>query len=286
MNTYILIALTFLTLPFVVNAVIQAAQRRHHLGRMGSVLALLALGGPLFALVYSAGSAVPFVIANAVIALLLGGVIFAVEFRATPRNLRYSMGLTGMLIGGMLLSFLLVTSIVIGPTSVGTEITAITPGDTVVLTGNVQANTTSDEDGSTGVNSPETVLERPPELDQPEEEAQIFESTPATEQPPRRETMLVPSPTPTRAPLQYDVPTYAQELGLEPVCDVSTKTNLNIRSGPGTNHEVLTSVVASTRLSVMGTNDVGDWLEVRYQGLNGWVSSDFVLGLSTCVNLD
>ncbi len=285
MNTYLLIALTFLTLPFVVNAVIQAAQRRHRLGRTGSVLALLALGGPLFALVYSAGSAAPFVIANAVIALLLGGVIFAVEFRATPRNLRYSMGLTGMLIGGMLLSFLLVTSIVANPASTNTENATVAVRGNLVLTANGQANTGNGSSSPVG-NTADTAHESVSELNLSEEPTPISENTSVIEQPPRRETMPMPSPTPTRPPLQYEVPTYAQELGLEPVCDVSTETNLNIRSGPGVNHDVLTSVIASTRLNVMGTNDGRDWLEVRYQGLKGWVSADFVLGLSACINLD
>ncbi|MEO0562869.1 MAG: SH3 domain-containing protein, partial [Chloroflexota bacterium] len=104
--------------------------------------------------------------------------------------------------------------------------------------------------------------------------------------PTAREPRILPSPTPTRSPLQYEVPTYAQELGLEPVCDVSAETHLNVRTGPGIIHDIVTSVMPNTRLNVIGTDDTGDWLEVRYQGLNGWVSADFVLGLSACVNLN
>ncbi|MEL6151312.1 MAG: hypothetical protein AAFR56_16925, partial [Chloroflexota bacterium] len=225
MNTNLLIALTFLTLPFVINAVIQAAQRSHHMGRAGTALALLALGGPLFALIYSAGAVGPFIIGNAMIVLVLGGVIFVVEFRATPRNLHHSMGLTGVLIGGMLLSFLLVASIVARPVSVNTETTVVASSGNLVLTGSGQANT-SDGVASPEGNISETGRERPSELNPSEEPAPVIENTAVTEQAPRREGMPVPSPTPTRMPLQYDVPTYAHELGLEPVCDVSTETNL------------------------------------------------------------
>lgn len=267
MNTTLLIALSFLALPFVVNAVVQTAQKRHQLGGLGTALAIIGLAGPLLALAFGGAAAVTFVLGNAIVALLIGGVILVIERRSPAHDLRYSIGLTGMLVGGLLLAVVLMGSLA-------------APVDPVLMRENPATTATANEDL--------VLMSGAPDVAAAAEPADVDDAPqrPAEAQQPTRERMPMPSPTPTRAPLEYELPTYAQELGLEPVCDVSAVSNLNIRSGPGTHHNVLTSVTASTRLSVMGTDDAGEWLEIRYQGLNGWVSADFVLGLGACVNLN
>ena len=55
----------------------------------------------------------------------------------------------------------------------------------------------------------------------------------------------------------------------------TTSGNLNLRSGPGTNFAVISSLPNGTPLTVTGEQN--GWYSVRtYGGTNGWVSSDFI----------
>jgi hypothetical protein len=58
-----------------------------------------------------------------------------------------------------------------------------------------------------------------------------------------------------------------------------TTDNVNIRSGPGTEHETLTPrpLASGTLLQVHGQRD--GWLQVTTNGTNGWVSADYATQL-------
>ena len=58
----------------------------------------------------------------------------------------------------------------------------------------------------------------------------------------------------------------------------TTTVNLNLRQGPGTEFPVLALLPPQTPLDVLGgQSPQGDWLNVRAQGLEGWVHHSFVL---------
>ena len=51
-------------------------------------------------------------------------------------------------------------------------------------------------------------------------------------------------------------------------------TSLNLRSEPSTNSEILAAIPRGTRLSIIGSD--GDWYLTSYNGIQGYVSSQFV----------
>lgn len=59
-------------------------------------------------------------------------------------------------------------------------------------------------------------------------------------------------------------------------CAATANTAANIRSGPGANTNVLTSVPAGGALTVTGRSEDGAWLAVTVNNLSGWISADLV----------
>lgn len=62
----------------------------------------------------------------------------------------------------------------------------------------------------------------------------------------------------------------------------TVKSNLNLRSGPGTSYSVLTVLPSAAKVTVV-TNPGTGWTQVTYQGLTGWASSQY-LSLGTGSN--
>ncbi len=310
MNIDMITLLPFLALPFIVNAVFQATRGKHRLGGFGTMLALIALAGPLAALTLIGDEALLFVVINGLAVLILSGFVLATELRQPHRDLNRSMGVTGLIVAGLLM----ISLFAVGPTlglmgggqttdnlqTTGAELGGFDSLNEGRATGQLpnlaEDALPADIDPTRAAQIAARMTQRaeqesgPVELEVASAATPSFAAGGTEEEPeatpePARETNPMPTPTPTRVPLEYVLPTFAPELGLEPVCDVTTTANLNIRSGPSTSDDILTSVTPDTRLSVIGQTDTGDWLEVRYLGLNGWVSAEFVLGMSACVNL-
>jgi len=55
---------------------------------------------------------------------------------------------------------------------------------------------------------------------------------------------------------------------------VVTADGLRIRKGPGTNYSILAHLNKNDRVSIIQTS--GNWLEISFQGMKGWVSREFV----------
>lgn len=55
---------------------------------------------------------------------------------------------------------------------------------------------------------------------------------------------------------------------------VSTRTSLNVRSGPGTNYRVIGSLRNGTRVALLGSS--GNWYKINYGGKTGFVSKSYV----------
>ncbi|MGP4073851.1 peptidoglycan-binding protein [Piscibacillus sp. B03] len=93
-------------------------------------------------------------------------------------------------------------------------------------------------------------------------------------------------------PLRYDIPEYQDQPGpdgskppapeIEPDVNeypndiIGTVTvNLNLRKGPGTNHDIITTIPNGSEIEILGENGSG-WLNVKYNGNEGWVSKQYV----------
>ena len=57
---------------------------------------------------------------------------------------------------------------------------------------------------------------------------------------------------------------------------VVRSSGLNIRKGPATTYDVVTSVRSGDRLEAIGRNADCSWLNIRQNGVEGWVSSGYV----------
>jgi hypothetical protein len=65
--------------------------------------------------------------------------------------------------------------------------------------------------------------------------------------------------------------------GAYPVGSVlSTTTGLNLRSGPGTNHSSLRVMPGGSRVTTVDENPAGGWYHLRYDGLSGWASGNYL----------
>jgi uncharacterized protein YraI len=60
------------------------------------------------------------------------------------------------------------------------------------------------------------------------------------------------------------------------VTGVNADANLNLRRTPNVQGEVLTPIPSGSILIVVGRTEDSAWLEVTYEGQNGWVASQFV----------
>ena len=107
------------------------------------------------------------------------------------------------------------------------------------------------------------------------------EDTPAEETPtedaPSEEVPAEPEPT---AVPQFDglsvQPTTIYNEGEQPSYTVTPDNNLNMRSGPSTDYDVLAKVPASTGVTALGANEDGSWVVVNYNGQYGWLKAEFL----------
>lgn len=69
----------------------------------------------------------------------------------------------------------------------------------------------------------------------------------------------------------FSTPAPAEEGSTERVVTLAT---LNLRSGPGVNHEIIAVMPAGTELSVLSMQ--GNWAEVEFEGQRGWASRGYL----------
>ena len=94
--------------------------------------------------------------------------------------------------------------------------------------------------------------------------AATSETVEATASPAEGET---PEPTATSLTASPSVPTQARITG----------DGLQVRVGPGTTYEVIASLAEGDEVSVLGRDEMGDWVKVGLDsGEEGWVAAEFV----------
>lgn len=74
-----------------------------------------------------------------------------------------------------------------------------------------------------------------------------------------------------------------REFSIETLRARVTATSLNVRSGPGTNHSIVTSARSGEMLTILGQQS--EWLNIRRGSTEGWVHSDFV-NFESSINRD
>ena len=98
---------------------------------------------------------------------------------------------------------------------------------------------------------------------------------PAEEQPAEPEPTPEPTPVPTFDGLSVQPTTYYNE-GEQPSYTTPGDSGMNLRAGPGTNFDKVTSVPAGTAVTALGTNEDGSWVVVNYDGKYGWLKTEFL----------
>ena len=98
---------------------------------------------------------------------------------------------------------------------------------------------------------------------------------PAEEQPAEPEPTPEPTPVPTFDGLSVQPTTYYNE-GEQPSYTTPGDSGMNLRAGPGTDYDKVTSVPAGTGVTALGTNEDGSWVGVNYDGKYGWLKTEFL----------
>jgi TolB protein len=95
--------------------------------------------------------------------------------------------------------------------------------------------------------------------------------------------MAVPTATPTEGvtatpiPVQLtDTPAPSPATALAPgVKGKVTSFGLNVRTGPGTAYPVIGELSLGDSVEVIGKNAAGDWLQIAYNGQEGWIAAAY-----------
>ena len=98
---------------------------------------------------------------------------------------------------------------------------------------------------------------------------------PPAEEQPAEEQPAEPTPVPTFDGLSVQPTTYYNE-GEQPSYTTPGDSGMNLRAGPGTDYDKVTSVPAGTGVTALGTNEDGSWVVVNYDGKYGWLKTEFL----------
>jgi len=100
--------------------------------------------------------------------------------------------------------------------------------------------------------------------------------TPEPIAPPTAEPTPTARPLPTVPPEPTAAPTSAPSVTV-PIPARTTGGGLRMRSGPGTDYEVLDRLTEGQEIDVMGRDETGEWLRISLDsGEEGWVAAEFV----------
>jgi uncharacterized protein YgiM (DUF1202 family) len=84
-------------------------------------------------------------------------------------------------------------------------------------------------------------------------------------------------------PPQPGVPTINPN---DPTCRALVNVGLNVRSGPGTNFPVVTTLAAGSVVPIIGRTPTNDWWQIRVSSFTtGWISAQFTTVYGICTNV-
>jgi hypothetical protein len=104
--------------------------------------------------------------------------------------------------------------------------------------------------------------------------------TPTFTATPSRTPRATESPTPTRQGFVTRTPTFTPTLPNP--CLATVDFNLNVRSEPTLDAEVLTVIPFDTAVSVFAANADRTWWLIQYEDVQGWVDGEFITLTSAC----
>lgn len=100
--------------------------------------------------------------------------------------------------------------------------------------------------------------------------------TPEPIVPPEAKPTPTAMPSPTVPPEATAAPSPAPTVTV-PVASRTTGGGLRMRSGPGTNYQVLLLLAEGQEVDVLGRDEAGEWLKISLDsGEEGWVAAEFV----------
>ncbi|MFB0538090.1 MAG: cyclic nucleotide-binding domain-containing protein [Anaerolineae bacterium] len=100
--------------------------------------------------------------------------------------------------------------------------------------------------------------------------------TPEPIPPPPTEPTPTVMPSPTIPPEATAAPTSAPTVTV-PIASRTTGGGLRMRSGPGTDYEVLVMLAEGLEVDVLGRDEAGEWLKISVDsGEEGWVAAEFI----------
>lgn len=191
---------------------------------------------------------------------LVGVILLLLEQRRAKPGFNQSQGV--LTIG---VSALLLLSAVAGPT-IASTLTRLTQ----------EAVATAQESTATSVAVQPT--------DAPVQQAAVIvTNTPVPTLTPAPAQVTLVDPLPTRYIYSTAVPT--PTIVNESKCEGVTQNNLNLRSEPSAEGELVLTIPHSNDIPVYARNEDATWLYVTYSGDLGWVSADYVILNADCGDL-
>ncbi len=281
------------SLLFGINSILRTARGKEKVSFFETLVAFLALVFPVMALVNNSASTQPLPLVNGAtiglgVALLLMSVItFIIERGKSARPLAQRRSVFGIGLGLLLVAAIFITPLAGRLSSSGQRnlsAPASTPnnGSTVnvaVVGGNAVSS------------SPTPTLAKPITVvptHTPDAALLQMSATPTR--------FPGPTPTPTNTPFIIATSTSGsvmdtnQSAGQAAAAQITgcmavVRQNVNLRSGPGTSFQLLTTIPFSTTLNVSAKNKTADWWHVSYENQSGWVSGDYVNVDADCATL-
>jgi len=267
-------------LLFIFITITRAVQGREKVSFFETLLAFLALTLPLLALVNNNASDPSLMLVNrapigiAALVIVASFVTSLIEWRKSARAFNQRRGVLGIGIGVLLIAATFAVPLV-------SRLDLFAPMTNPQAVGN--APTASDNlvnISETGRGSqPESVQQIP--LMATNTPGAIALEVSAT---PTRLPSITPTPTNTPYMLVSPTPGTAVTTQNEsqPVvitertCLAVVQNNLNLRSGPGMDQQLLLTIPSSTTLDLSGRNQDSSWWFVQYQAQAGWVNGDYL----------
>lgn len=139
----------------------------------------------------------------------------------------------------------------------------------LLLTGKLDGKSSSAGSGNTdSIAASDSVEAQTPESTEPAEAEATPEPTPE------------PPPEPTPEPASFDglaqQPTTVFAESERPAYTTTPDASMNLRAGPGTDYDKVTSVPAGTAVTALGTNEDGSWVVVQIGDKYGWLKVEFL----------
>lgn len=143
----------------------------------------------------------------------------------------------------------------------------------LLLTGKLDGKASgSNPKGDTISASSDNVVSEIPESTAPVESEP--EATPEPEVTPEPEPEATPEPASFDGLAEQPTTVFAESE--QPTYTTAADSSMNLRAGPGTNYDKVTSVPAGTSVTALGTNADSSWVVVQVNGQYGWLKVEFL----------